>query len=82
MSVNPQMKKYDYMLENNRNYMDYVALSTPNREITYEELHSSIEKYVKLLYAKGVREGDMIGICALNVPETVYLIYALASILS
>lgn len=75
--ANPNMKKYDYMLEQNRNYMNSIALSTTNRKITYEELHESIEKYVKLLTKKGVRPGDMIGVCALNVPESVYLIYAL-----
>ncbi len=75
--ANPNMKKYDYMLEQNKNYMNSTALSTVDRKITYEELHESIEKYVKLLLKKGVRAGDMIGICALNVPESVYLIYAL-----
>ena len=75
--ANPNMKKYDYMLEQNQGYMDFIALSTTDRKITYGELHESIEKYVKLLLKKGVKQGDMIGICALNVPESVYLIYAL-----
>lgn len=75
--ADPNMKKYDYMLEQNKNYMNSVALSTINRKITYEEMHNSIEKYVKLLLRKGIRSGDMIGVCALNVPESVYLIYAL-----
>ena len=75
--TNSNMKKYDYMLEQNKNYMNSIALSTINRNITYEELHESIEKYVKLLLKKGIRVGDMVGVCALNVPESVYLIYAL-----
>ena len=57
--------------------MDLIALSTHDREITYEEMHESIQKYARLLYKKGVREGDIIGVCALNVPESVYLLYAL-----
>ena len=74
---NPNKKKYDYMLEQNRDYMNSIALSTVNRKITYEQLHESIEKYVKILWKKGIRAGDKIGVCALNVPESVYLIYAL-----
>ncbi len=74
---NPNQKKYDYLLEQNEKYMDLIALSTHDREITYEEMHESIQKYARLLYKKGVREGDIIGVCALNVPESVYLLYAL-----
>lgn len=75
--TNPNMTKYDYMLAQNKEHMNLIALSTEDREITYEELHDRIEKYAKLLYKKGVRKGDKIGVCALNVPESVYLLYAL-----
>ena len=78
MKINPNQSKYDYMLESSQGHMNDVALSTEDgRKITYEELFESIEKYAKLLYAKGVREGDLIGICTLNTPESVYLLYAL-----
>lgn len=69
--------KYNYMLEQNKDYMDLTALSFGDRKITYEEMHDRIEKYVRLLYSKGVRQGDVIGICAYNTPESVYLLYAL-----
>ena len=69
--------KYNYMLEQNKDYMDLTALSFGDRRITYEEMHDRIEKYVRLLYSKGVRQGDIIGICAYNTPESVYLLYAL-----
>lgn len=69
--------KYNYMLEQNKDYMDLTALSFGERRITYEEMHDRIEKYVRLLYSKGVRQGDVIGICAYNTPESVYLLYAL-----
>ena len=78
MRVNPDMTKYDYLLENNKNYMDYIALTTEdNRKITFEEMHDRIEKYAMMLYKKGIRKGDVIGVCALNTPESVYLLYAL-----
>lgn len=74
---NMDKTKYEYMLECNKKYMDLTALSFGNKKITYEEMHEQIEKYVRLLYAKGVREGDLIGVIALNTPESVYLLYAL-----
>lgn len=69
--------KYNYMLEQNKDYMNLTALSFDDRKISYEEMHDRIEKYVRLLYSKGVRQGDVIGICAYNTPESVYLLYAL-----
>lgn len=69
--------KYKYMLEQNKDYMNLTALSFGDRKISYEEMHDRIEKYVRLLYSKGVRQGDVIGICAFNTPESVYLLYAL-----
>lgn len=75
--ANANNSKYNYMLEQNKKYMDYTALTFGDRKITYEEMHDRIEKYVRMLYSKGVRNGDIIGVCALNTPESVYLLYAL-----
>lgn len=77
MSINPNDRKYNYMLNRNQKYMNYVALTSFGRKITYEEMHDRIEKYVRLLYSKGIRKGDVIGVCTLNTPESVYLLYAL-----
>lgn len=75
--ANANNSKYNYMLEQNKKYMNYNALTFGDRKITYEEMHDRIEKYVRMLYSKGVRNGDIIGVCALNTPESVYLLYAL-----
>ena len=75
--ANENNSKYNYMLEQNKKYMNYTALTFGDRKITYEEMHDRIEKYVRMLYSKGVRNGDIIGVCALNTPESVYLLYAL-----
>ena len=72
-----EKNKYDFLYERNKEYMDLTALSFGDKKITYEQLHDNIKKYVKMLYAKGVREGDVIGVIALNTPESVYLLYAL-----
>lgn len=41
--------------------MDYTVLTFDNRKITYEEMHDRIKKYARILYKRGVREGDVIG---------------------
>ncbi len=68
---------YEYLLEQNKGHMNEIALSFEDREITYEEFHDKVGRYEKLLYDKGVRKGDKIGISAFNTPEGVFLWYAL-----
>ena len=75
--ININQSKYNYMLDSSRDHMSSIALTFEDKKITYEELFESINKYAKVLYSKGVRKGDLIGICTLNTPEAVYLIYAL-----
>lgn len=77
MKVNPNQTKYSYMLENNQGHMDNIALTFEDKKITYEEMFESIDKYAKVLRSKGIQKGDIVGICTLNTPEAVYLIYAL-----
>ncbi len=78
--INPNCSSYDYLLENNKKYMNLTALTWENRKISYEELHDRIEKYAKLLYKKGIRKNDVVGVCLVNTPESVYLLYALSAI--
>lgn len=77
MMKNPDDRKYNFLLNNNEKYMNYTALTFADRKISYEELHDRINKYARILYQKGIRQGDRIGVCALNTPESVYLLYAL-----
>lgn len=77
MVANPNDRKYNFLLNNNDKYMNYTALTFFDRKISYEELHDRINKYAKILYQRGIRQGDMIGVCALNTPESVFLLYAL-----
>lgn len=75
--VDPNKSKYEFLLESNKEYMNNIALTFDNKRITYEELHENINKYARVLYNRGVRAGDKIGVCVLNTPESVYLMYAL-----
>lgn len=75
--ANANNSKYNYMLEQNKNYMDYPALSFDSKKVTYGELHENIQKYAIVLSKKGVKAGDVVGACVLNTPESVYILYAL-----
>lgn len=73
----PMGSKYDFLLERNAKYMNNIALSFGDRKITYEELHERINEYAKALYHHGIRKGDKIGVCLVNSPEAIYVLYAL-----
>jgi len=83
--VDYNMSKYDYLYENNKKYMNYTALSfSPGQgkeiEISYEELHDKINKYATALSKYGIKAGDKVAVCAINTPESVYILYALDKI--
>ena len=78
--MNENQRKYDFMKQRSKDHMDNYALSFGNKKITYREMHNNIEKYSNALYQRGIREGDVIGLCCLNTPESVYLLYALDNI--
>lgn len=83
--IDYNQSKYDYLYENNKNYMNYTALSfMPPKgkevKVTYEELHDKIYKYANALTHFGIKKGDKVGVCVINTPESVYLLYALDKI--
>ena len=72
------ISEYDFLLNSNKNHMNYTALSFEGREkIKYEELHEKIDEYARALYKKGIREKEKVGILFENTPEAVYTYYAL-----
>lgn len=64
---------------NKDNYLE-VALKYLGEEIKYYELFNEIEKASKSLYALGVRKGDHVTFSMPNIPEFVYLFYAVNKI--
>lgn len=73
----PRMKGYDFLLERNKNYMNYTALSFGKQKITYEQMHTKIDEYKKAFEKRGFKKGDIIGVCLTNNPESIYTLYAL-----
>lgn len=74
---NNKQSLYDYLLEKNKGHFQEIAITFGDLKITYEELHENIDKYARALYKKGIRKGDIIGLCVANSPEAIYLFYAI-----
>ena len=72
----PNMTTYDYLCMKNIDNMDDVALNYLGVNIKYKTLFKRIDETAKSLIAMGVKKGDIITSCLVNMPESVYLIYA------
>lgn len=71
---------YQNLKEMNKDNYLGVALEYMGNEIKYYEMFNEIEKLSKSLYALGVRKGDYVTFCLPNIPEFVYLFYAVNKI--
>lgn len=76
----PQCTIYEMIYENNKDHLEEFAIQYFNRYITYKELFDNIEKVAKSLKANGVKKGDIINVSLPNIPEAVYLFYAVSKI--
>lgn len=73
----PQCTLYDLLYENNKNHLNETALNYFDRRISYGSLFVEIDKATKAFAALGVHNNDVVIICSVNMPETVYAFYAL-----
>lgn len=72
----PECSIYEYLLENNKNHLDDVAIVYFGRKITYGELLKNIDRCQRALSAFGVKEKEIITIALPSIPEALYLVYA------
>ena len=68
---------YELLHDRNKGSLNDIALNYYNNKITYGVLFEKIEQTAGALYTLGVRAVDIVAICSVNVPETIYTIYAL-----
>ena len=80
MAEMPKMKIYDYMMKNNKNHVNDVALYYFGKKITYKRLNILIDLCAKSMLKNGVKENDIVTICMPNTPEAVISFYALNKI--
>ena len=57
--------------------MRKTAINYYGRNISYHNLFKSVDAVASALENLGVQEGDIVSVCMLNSPETIYLILAL-----
>ena len=69
----PKCSAYHLLYENNKDYMDEVALIYFNRKIKFRELFDKIHKTAAALKAFGIEKGDIVTLQVLNMPQVVYL---------
>lgn len=73
----PEMRMFDYLMMNNRNNLECVAINYFGKKITYLSLFNHIEASVQSFARLGVKKGDVVTICMPTLPESIYAMYAL-----
>ena len=73
----PEYTIYEYVWENNKDFQNNIALNYFDRKITYGEVFSNIEKATKGYSSIGLVCGDIVTVCAVTIPETIYTFYGL-----
>ena len=78
--VSPTCCIYEFLKSCNKDKLDYIALNYYGAKITYEKLFENIDKVAAALTSYGIRKGDIVTLVALNIPEFIYLLYAINKI--
>mgnify|MGYP002624722372 CR=1 FL=1 len=73
----PDCSMYEYLYDCNKDYLGNTALNYFGKKITYKKLFENIDKVAAALQANGVKKGDIVSVCTLTAPETIYLLYAI-----
>jgi len=76
----PERTVYEHIWENNKEHLDEIALHYFDRKITYFKLFENIEKVAKAFTELGLKEGDVVILATVTIPETIYAFYALNKI--
>ena len=76
----PNISAYDFMFESNRDNLDNVALCYFENKFTYRELFNKIAEVENCFRNMGVKNGDIVTIAIPNIPENVFIFYALNKI--
>lgn len=73
----PRCTAYEHLKQVNKEYLDQVALHYYGKSIKYREFFERIDKCADAFHAIGVKEGEIVSLLTVSVPETVVAIYAL-----
>lgn len=73
----PKCTIYDYLYESNKNHLGNIALEYMGKRITYGKLFENIDRAAKAFWGLGVKQGDIVTMCTVTTPETIYALYGL-----
>lgn len=76
----PQMTCAEYVELNNLGHKKDVIIDYFGNKITYEEFFKKRDEVSKAFLNMGVKKGDIVTICSITTPETIYAFYALNQI--
>lgn len=68
---------YEYMKKNNNDNLLSPAISYMNETILYNDMLDNIDKVTKSLINMKIKKGDVVTLVMANIPENIYLFYAL-----
>lgn len=73
----PKCTAYELIRRGNAGHPDDTALIYFDRKITYGQMFDGIESAAKAFASLKIAQGDIVILCVVNMPETVYMLYAL-----
>ena len=76
----PEMSMYEFIYGRNEFRMRNTALNYFGRKTTYQELFNEIDLCAKAMRSQGIRKGDVVSICLPNIPESIFVFYAVSKI--
>lgn len=76
----PECTIYEHIFNNNQDNLDRTALVYYGTKISYKQMFQEISYIAGTLENNGVKEGDIVTVCMVNSPETIYLLFALSKI--
>lgn len=76
----PTGTMYSHIFKKNQDNLDRIALNYYGTNISYRDFFDHISDVASALGKLGVKAGDMVTVCMINSPETIYLLFALNKI--
>ena len=76
----PECTIYEYIWNCNKDHLNKPALKYFGKGTTYAQMFSRIDSTAKAFSALGVKQGELVSMCMLTMPETIYSIYGLNKI--
>ncbi|MBO4962213.1 MAG: acyl--CoA ligase [Clostridia bacterium] len=76
----PSCTILDYVKQNNKNNLNQTAIDYYGKKISYKKLFASVDKIANCLVGLGVKNGDIVSLVSVAIPETIALIYAINKI--